>query len=248
MRSGIWQRALTFIRETWQGEVLNPTQDHTAGGGKMVEPSGHPSDADLIERAVRNAGYLIMDGEVPHWAAVRDTFAVNDAAAVALCRRFGFDPDAMVGCFVEVEEEKPAEEDGEPTAKAPPPAAKVAADKQPWERELERLGTAKARFCSMSLAELELLDDLCELNTLLRVVESGQGSAGVPPSVMSRLDRAHFAFAPQLEGWMAFGWGPSEVNFAHKDVITLFNVCRPSEELLSALHAAGNELVKGGGG
>lgn len=100
MRSNLWQRALTFIRETWRGEVLDPIPP------RGTEPDGHPSDAGLIAKAVRNAGYLITDGEVPRWAAVRDTFAVGSSSAFYLCRRFGFNPDEMVGCFVEVEEEE----------------------------------------------------------------------------------------------------------------------------------------------
>ena len=82
--------------------LLAGEADHLAGAGKMVEtePNGHLSDADLVERAVRNAGYLITDGEVRRWAAVRDTFAVGSSSAFHLCRRFGLDPDAMVGCLV----------------------------------------------------------------------------------------------------------------------------------------------------
>ena len=48
-----------------------------------------PSDADLVERAVRNAS---KPGS-PRWVAVRETFAFGSTSAHALCRRFGLDPD-----------------------------------------------------------------------------------------------------------------------------------------------------------
>jgi hypothetical protein len=56
-----------------------------------------PSDADLLERAVRNSRDQKRTGvEHPRWVAVMHTFALGSTYARALCLRFGFDPDELV--------------------------------------------------------------------------------------------------------------------------------------------------------
>jgi hypothetical protein len=60
-------------------------------------PNGLPRypDADLVRRAVRNAGRLTASGV--RWAAVMETFAVGSSVARALCRQSGLDPYEQVG-------------------------------------------------------------------------------------------------------------------------------------------------------
>lgn len=53
------------------------------------------SDAQLVERAVRNAAARIT-GALPRWAAVSDTFGLGSTYAKELCRAYGLDPDEKV--------------------------------------------------------------------------------------------------------------------------------------------------------
>lgn len=46
----------------------------------------------LLERAVRNAMPSIV-GSAPRWVAVSDAFALGSTYSMALCRRYGLDPD-----------------------------------------------------------------------------------------------------------------------------------------------------------
>ena len=51
---------------------------------------------DLVERAVRNAGHNREPQRV-RWAYVRSTFGLGSTSSAGLCRRFGLDPDELVG-------------------------------------------------------------------------------------------------------------------------------------------------------
>jgi hypothetical protein len=53
-------------------------------------------DADLLTRAVRNCRAR-QSGKAPRWVAVSDTFVLGSTYSRQLCRRFGLDPDEMVG-------------------------------------------------------------------------------------------------------------------------------------------------------
>lgn len=55
-------------------------------------------DAQLLERAVRNARARDHRRGVQHWrwVAVMDAFALGRTYAHQLCRRFGLDPDELV--------------------------------------------------------------------------------------------------------------------------------------------------------
>ena len=73
-----------------------------------ADPQGSPgglsgtvadiSDAELLERAVRNCRDRHSPKRVDHprWVAVMDAFALGSTYAQQLCRRFGMDPDEMV--------------------------------------------------------------------------------------------------------------------------------------------------------
>lgn len=52
-------------------------------------------DEVLLCNAVRNAGRT--GPRRFRWIAVRDVFAVGSTSAVALCRRFGVDPNETIG-------------------------------------------------------------------------------------------------------------------------------------------------------
>lgn len=53
------------------------------------------TDAELLERAVRNAGRYSVEKQ--RWVAVSHAFGVGSTSARELCRRFGLDPDETVG-------------------------------------------------------------------------------------------------------------------------------------------------------
>jgi hypothetical protein len=61
-------------------------------------------DADLVKRAVRNAGRLVTPKRV-RWAAVLDVFGTGSTWSMDLCRRFGLDPHERVGLDPEDDEE-----------------------------------------------------------------------------------------------------------------------------------------------
>lgn len=52
-------------------------------------------DAELVERAVRNAKPSSRVRK-PRWFAVQERFGLGSTYAAELCRRFGLDPDEMV--------------------------------------------------------------------------------------------------------------------------------------------------------
>lgn len=54
-----------------------------------------PSDADLLERAVRGA----RSGRAknPRWHHVANAMGVGSTVATSLCRRYGLNPDEKVG-------------------------------------------------------------------------------------------------------------------------------------------------------
>lgn len=62
------------------------------------------TDAELVERAVRQAGAIGF--EDPRWVHVKRVFAVGSTTATLLCRRFGLDPDEFIGCPDEEEHEE----------------------------------------------------------------------------------------------------------------------------------------------
>jgi hypothetical protein len=59
-------------------------------------PVSEYSDADLVERAVRNARVRRIGSREPRWAAVSDAFAMGSTYSAELCRRFGLDPNEMI--------------------------------------------------------------------------------------------------------------------------------------------------------
>lgn len=59
-----------------------------------VQGSGY-TDADLVKRAVKNAGNI--GGRRLRWAAVALNFGLGSTSAAALCRACGLDPDERVG-------------------------------------------------------------------------------------------------------------------------------------------------------
>lgn len=54
------------------------------------------TDADLLERSVRNARPGSSGPQTPRWVAVRDAIGVGSTRACELCLRFGLDPEEMV--------------------------------------------------------------------------------------------------------------------------------------------------------
>lgn len=54
------------------------------------------SDVELVRRAVASAG----DGDelAVRWSHVARAFSLGSTVAYHLCKRFGLDPDEMVGC------------------------------------------------------------------------------------------------------------------------------------------------------
>ena len=124
-------------------------------------------------------------------------------------------------------------------------AAKVAADKQPWERELERLGKVQWSKDSADVFHdaLNKYGSLQALDKLRRVVDSGQGSAEVPRAIIDRYPLADGK--PRGEGcWMCckserlpeFEVFCDRGNF--RDVFWTFGTT-----LNAFIHAAGNEMV-----
>lgn len=66
------------------------------GARQMSEPSVNDiPDEKLVERAVRNA--RPRKGRIPRWAAVADAFGLGSTYSIQLCRRFGIDPDQLIG-------------------------------------------------------------------------------------------------------------------------------------------------------
>ena len=60
-------------------------------------------DEELIRRAVSSAGHNGREGV--RWGHVRDVFGLGSTYSKQLCRRFGFDPDELVGlCDEEIED------------------------------------------------------------------------------------------------------------------------------------------------
>ena len=58
------------------------------------------SNADLVERAVRNARDHILAPR-PRWAAVMTVFAVGSTVAHEICEKYGLDPDEKVELILE---------------------------------------------------------------------------------------------------------------------------------------------------
>jgi hypothetical protein len=55
-----------------------------------------PEDAHLLERVVKYPP-LSKDGPLPRWSHVSAAFSVGSTSGAALCRRFGLDPDELLG-------------------------------------------------------------------------------------------------------------------------------------------------------
>lgn len=53
-------------------------------------------DSELLGRAVRNCRARHAR-KAPRWVCVSDTFCLGSTYSMQLCRRFGVDPDEMVG-------------------------------------------------------------------------------------------------------------------------------------------------------
>lgn len=51
------------------------------------------SDTDLVQRAVGSAMPTHSHEPIPRWSYVGSLFGLGSASAIALCRRFGLDPD-----------------------------------------------------------------------------------------------------------------------------------------------------------
>lgn len=62
-----------------------------ADAGRWGWEQHWPTDSDLLERAVRNAG----SWHRPRWSHVADKLAVGSSVAIALCQRFGLDPEEI---------------------------------------------------------------------------------------------------------------------------------------------------------
>jgi hypothetical protein len=63
-----------------------------------VTPAAPPmglSDADLVERAVRNARPR-GTGKFVRWSAVGEAFGLGSTSSMALCKRFGLNPDDQI--------------------------------------------------------------------------------------------------------------------------------------------------------
>ncbi len=54
------------------------------------------ADVELLGRAVRGCRARLT-GKSPRWVGVSDTFGLGSTYSRQLCRRFGVDPDEMVG-------------------------------------------------------------------------------------------------------------------------------------------------------
>lgn len=62
-------------------------------GARPADWEAHwPTDLDLMGRAVRNAG---LHRFKPRWLQVANLFGCGSTVAMALCRRFGLDPDEL---------------------------------------------------------------------------------------------------------------------------------------------------------
>lgn len=64
---------------------------------------------DLVMRAVRNAGLHSME-KTYRWVHVKHVFAVGSTVATELCRKFGVDPDEVVGGCFDCQERQEREE------------------------------------------------------------------------------------------------------------------------------------------
>ena len=56
----------------------------------------HPSDEELVRRAIHSSGTPSARAQTPRWAAVMMTFGLGSTYSAELCVRFGFDPDESV--------------------------------------------------------------------------------------------------------------------------------------------------------
>lgn len=61
-------------------------------------------DEKILWGVVANAGRLI-DHRAYRWSHVSEATGLGSNSSIELCRRFGFDPDEMVGEVVDDEEE-----------------------------------------------------------------------------------------------------------------------------------------------
>ena len=65
----------------------------------IIKAAGDVSDipdSELLRRAVRNAKPAKGTRATYRWVCVMDMFALGSGYAHQLCRRFGFDPDAII--------------------------------------------------------------------------------------------------------------------------------------------------------
>ena len=71
----------------------------------MSEDTDIPyTERDLIQRAIISATARHISGCIdgtaapkPRWAIVRDLFGCGSTVATAICYRYGFDPEKMIG-------------------------------------------------------------------------------------------------------------------------------------------------------
>jgi hypothetical protein len=84
-------------------ECVGPTDDHD---GLMLSPPTvsdpavskrlEPTDDRILWGLVANAGRL-GDRALPRWAWVSEACGLGSNSSAQLCRRFGFNPDQLVG-------------------------------------------------------------------------------------------------------------------------------------------------------
>lgn len=82
-------------------------RNHPSAQWHLVPAPGEPSEADelwkrvaeledLVSRAIR-CSHRVTSLKVPRWTCVKRVFSVGSTRAHELCRRFGLDPDEIVG-------------------------------------------------------------------------------------------------------------------------------------------------------
>lgn len=86
---------------------------------------------NLLARAVRCAGHGAHGPQLPRWSHVGAIFALGSGSAREMCRRYGVDPDELVGSGVDVATMDPPSEEpsrcGAPLHGGEPPGTPVIA-------------------------------------------------------------------------------------------------------------------------
>ena len=55
------------------------------------------SERELIQRAIDQASQYGANTGQPRWVAVKRAFAVGSTVAEAICWKYGYDPDKVIG-------------------------------------------------------------------------------------------------------------------------------------------------------